>query len=124
MKKEIEEGQKVVPADAKEIAEDNFLNDLIPDIRKSGAVDVDILYLNKLSELLDKLMKTHFTYRKMSESTDSYDYQVYFDGEPFAQYGAPIEKMVVMLVGALETGYKAGGKFVLTEMLNTIKGRK
>jgi hypothetical protein len=114
----------VVKASEAEIDENNFLDDLIPSLRKAGGTDVDILYLNKLSELLDKLIKTHFTYKKMSESTDSYDYQVYFNGEPFMQYGAPFEKVVVMLVDALERGYRTGGQFVLNEMLDTIKKRK
>lgn len=85
-----------------------------------GATKTEINVLNKISELLDSLSKQTFTYKKVSEDPKSYDYEVYYKGELYGRYGAPVEKVIVMLVDALEKGYNEGAKFIMTELIDHI----
>ena len=81
--------------------------------------------LTVLKDNLDQFSKDHFTWKRISivdlGNLDKITYEVYFDGELFSTYAVPFEKMLVLIVEALETGYRLGGKTIMNLVIDSMK---
>ena len=93
-----------------------------------GASKAQIDILNKMVAILPVLDKPHFTYKRTNiESVgylDKVTYEVYFEGKLYSTYTVPFEKIIIMIVEALDNGFRMGGKFVISDLIENISTKK
>lgn len=62
-----------------------------------------------------------YTYKKKSINVSDFMYDVFYKGQPYCEYSSPSEKVIVMLVEALEKGHRTGGLALIDSILTDIK---